>query len=317
MKQMGIALANYHDVFTMLPPGDIDANRSALVRGGNAGRLVKNHVVHLFLLPYVDQAGLYAEIDFDVATAPNRHSDNTGGLAGGAWATNINNTGQPGQDRPLSAVVPAFLCPSDTAEGILNVTNNAAHYNVSGGRTNYLPCGGSRGWSTNNSWHGTATNSRTLPDGRTGIRDRGVFGHNGAARFRDFEDGSSNTLAFGEVRQGIGNTSIPGIVNTHHSASWAGYSWISNFIVCHPHSNSTHINNIRYHINGQRNDPGYTSGGTTLLASHHGGAASSAHVGGAHFVLGDGAVKFLNDNIDVSLYATLHYIADGEVVGDF
>ena len=318
LKQIGIALANYHDVYNVLPPGDIDANRSALTRTpAGFTRPVKNHVVHLFLLPYVDQAPLFEEIDFDLATAHNIFAaDCTAGLAGG-WP-NANSVGTGSDPSPLSRVIPQFLCPSDTVEGNLNINETGNnHYSITdAGRTNYLPCGGSRGWSTNNSWQGCATLTRTLPDGRTGIRDRGVFGHQGAARMRDYIDGSSNTLAFGEARQDPGTATVPGLASTSYGASWSGYTWVSNFIVVHP-STVTLNDNLRYHINGASHTPGLTGSGATANISHHGGTASSAHIGGAHFLLGDGAVKFLSENLDHNMYAILHYIADGEVPGEF
>jgi prepilin-type N-terminal cleavage/methylation domain-containing protein len=328
LKQIGIGLANYHDAFNGLPPGTLSANRvndvtRANVRGTDA---VKNHTALMLLLPYVDQAGLYQEIDFNQHSGEALHGDSApNGLAGNPWASNPNNLGPDGvggQEGPVHKIIPVFLCPSDNSAGLLSSGNNA-HYKLDRhGRTNYLMGGGSRGWSVNH-WQSVSRSSRWMRPNGTGTnprllyRDRGVFGHNGAARIRDMTDGSSNTIAFGEARQGIGSDTIPGIVNTAHSSAWSAYSWVSNFVVCHPNENANHINNVRYHINGPRNVPGMTSGGNKLRVNHHGGTASSAHVGGAHFLLGDGAVKFLNENIGVAQYATLMYMADGELSGEF
>ncbi|MDZ4687942.1 MAG: DUF1559 domain-containing protein, partial [Planctomycetaceae bacterium] len=44
---------------------------------------------------------------------------------------------------------------------------------------------------------------------------------------------------------------------------------------------------------------------------------SSFHVGGGHFLLGDGAVKFVSENVDASIYRWLSTISDGNIVGDF
>jgi prepilin-type processing-associated H-X9-DG protein len=44
---------------------------------------------------------------------------------------------------------------------------------------------------------------------------------------------------------------------------------------------------------------------------------SSQHVGGAHFVMGDGHVQFVSDNIDKATYEALGTIKGGEVVGQF
>ena len=143
-----------------------------------------------------------------------------------------------------------------------------------------------------------------------------MFGFNGAARIRDITDGTSNALAFGEARQSPGTDTLPGI-ETAHSAAWGSYTWVSNFIVVHPNADSNHINNERYSINGARDVPGMINSAATSRVRHHGGAASSAHPGGAQFVLGDGAVRFISENVDENLYARLNYIADGGVIGEY
>ena len=43
----------------------------------------------------------------------------------------------------------------------------------------------------------------------------------------------------------------------------------------------------------------------------------SRHVGGAHFALGDGSVRFLSENIDYATYQKLGDRRDGQVVGEF
>ncbi|HIE99007.1 MAG TPA: DUF1559 domain-containing protein [Fuerstia sp.] len=322
LKQIGLAIHNYHDVHLQFPPGDINANRARGMVwdfGSDTGdHRVKNHTVHLMLLPYIDQAPLYNQFDFDLCTGPSLHSQSSEGLAGG-W---------PNKNTPLVAnVIPAFLCPSDTVGNSLLNNTNAAHYatrkagdgNDAGvGRTNYLPVGGSRGWSTNRSYMGCATTSRRVNGKR--YQDRGMFGHNGAARIRDILDGTSNTLAFGEATQGISvgceQGGQKGMVNTGHSAAWGMYTWISNFISVHPHSN--HHNSMRYHINGARNNPGSLPGSPAALCrTHHGGVASSRHTGGAQFLMGDGAVKFISENLDKLIYADLSYTQDGHVIGEF
>ena len=45
--------------------------------------------------------------------------------------------------------------------------------------------------------------------------------------------------------------------------------------------------------------------------------AFSYHVGGAQFVLGDGSVRFISENIDTSTYDWLHDKRDGMVLGEF
>ncbi len=45
--------------------------------------------------------------------------------------------------------------------------------------------------------------------------------------------------------------------------------------------------------------------------------AFSYHVGGAQFVLGDGSVRFISENIDIRTYDWLHDKRDGQVLGEF
>ena len=45
--------------------------------------------------------------------------------------------------------------------------------------------------------------------------------------------------------------------------------------------------------------------------------ARSRHTGGAHTLMGDGAVKFIGDNTDLVLYQNLGTIAGNETVGEF
>jgi hypothetical protein len=49
-----------------------------------------------------------------------------------------------------------------------------------------------------------------------------------------------------------------------------------------------------------------------------GGVASrSRHVGGVHFLMGDGAVKFISQNIDKANYRAIFTIQGNERLGDF
>ncbi len=329
LKQIGLACHNYEASFKVFPPGDINANRIGGITEGSAVHQVKNHVVTLTILPYVDQAPLFKSFNMNLATGNVLFTGapaNTAGLAGG-W---------PNANMLLRAkVLSCYLCPSDDAgSSFLNGNYDTQHYSTGAtsaadrpngdvGRTNYLPCGGSRGWSNNASY--PVRGSRTLPNGRLGVLDYGIFGHNGAATIAGIRDGTANVCMFGEARQGLGTQFAKGIVNPEHSAAWSCYTWVSNYISVHPSVTAAspinaampHINDKRYHINGPREFPGCEGSGALLYVNHHGGAASSAHVGGAHFVMGDGSVKFINDTITNSLYGMISYAADGNTVGNY
>ena len=71
LKQWGLALHNYHDVFNQFPasainPGCYLSNNPTYLNYGSGG--VRNTTGYLLLLPYLEQANLYSKIDFSIAT---------------------------------------------------------------------------------------------------------------------------------------------------------------------------------------------------------------------------------------------------------
>jgi len=79
LKQLGLALHNYHDTFTGFPMGK-----------NTAGSGLTNFPAQARILPYIDQTNLYNQINFNVN------------------ATNAANV------VPYNTSLPAFRCPSDT-----------------------------------------------------------------------------------------------------------------------------------------------------------------------------------------------------------
>ncbi len=53
------------------------------------------------------------------------------------------------------------------------------------------------------------------------------------------------------------------------------------------------------------------------IATHGTGAPYSFHTGGAHFVVGDGAVRFISDTISLSAFIGLATPSGGETVAEF
>lgn len=59
------------------------------------------------------------------------------------------------------------------------------------------------------------------------------------------------------------------------------------------------------------------SGDATPVTAEYVGGFSSHHTGGAHFMLGDGSIRFLNENIEHATYRRLANRSDGEPVSDY
>lgn len=285
LKQLGLALHNYHDTSGQFP---INWYNGADAGGNNLNVLIG-------MLPYVDQAGLYNGIDFS-------DKNLTLYMVGGK---------QVGQYK-----IPVYLCPSD-GEATSATSNNMA-------QCSYAPSIGSQFMQSGNGCN-LATFAGAFPSGlgldtdndgedpfnRGNVRSdygdartisgpfgRGYFSPYGA-NLRDLRDGASNVILMGEIRMAC---------NLYSNWGWA---WPESLW----YATTAPIN-----YNTCPGTPGY---GTHPCKANTGSNYSaifgfkSVHVGGCHFVLGDGAVRFVSETIDRLTYARIGDKADGGPVGDF
>ena len=140
--------------------------------------------------------------------------------------------------------------------------------------------------------------------------DAGDCQINGAARIQNVKDGMSNTIAVCESLVAVSSKNSQfGRRDDAYTPIWAAHRRHGTFAVNHP-DNSGSINNSRYHINGPFDE---IVGDKRVYVN----VASSAHTGGAQFLLGDGSVQFLSDSMDHSTYALMTRIHDGEVLGEY
>ncbi|MCA9201563.1 MAG: DUF1559 domain-containing protein [Planctomycetales bacterium] len=300
LKQIAIAMHNYHDTYKVLPSGTINAGFTQHSSMQTHQNNILNHTGHMLILPFIEQQPLHDQINFSIASqGMNRH----GGTVTGGWP-NANFNVLAGPNAPL---IEMYLCPSDRGDerGAL-LRTDTQNYIADGQRhTNYLLCAGGHGngWVDGcANWQTYSASASNLADGRTGVPYRGAFGHNGAAKFRDFIDGTSNVIILCE-------TVITNRSHTAYENLWAGYRRHNTFAVNHPNINANHINNARYHINGPVHVPGMTSSGGTADDRIHVNVTASMHPGGAQYAFGDGSVKFLSETTDKSTYAVLTRIA--------
>lgn len=315
MKQIGIAMANYVEAHSILPPGVINSGQGATA---SPHTVTLNHTAWLLLLPQLDQQGLYEQFDFNMATGGTNNTNN-GGCYPGTPRTVAG--GWPNANTPLvSTKLAVLLCPSDDGLDTLLNQTDANHYLANNHAvSNYALCAGGHGvgWSCTNYWSTFNGATANLPNGTTAVPYRGAFGFNGAARMSDFKDGTSVTILCGEVTSKVSNNvTMPGRDNTAYVNMWAAHRHHGTFIANHPDLNSNHINNRRYHINGPIQVVGMTGAGASNDIRSHLNVTSSAHIGGAHFVMADGSVKFLSEAMDHSVYAVLTRLDSGVPVNN-
>jgi len=170
LKQMGLALHNYHDNFKMFPPSAVNPGTVGSASFVPSGQ-IRNFTGYLYMLPYIDQAPLYNQINFNIASGK------------ADWAS----TGGGG-DQPVlfNVKLPVFLCPSDpeydtphtypTQNMYTTTSTQRVSYGFVSETTEY---DGNAGYKT---WSGNTNQTRS------------AFGFNASAAMRDLVDGSSNTF---------------------------------------------------------------------------------------------------------------------------
>jgi len=283
LKQFGLALHNYHDAHKRFPPGHI---WDGVHRKGGT-------VIHL--LPYVDQAPMYNQINF---TTPSQGTDYMG---------DNNNLFPFVQQAPA-----VWLCPTNDDGSQVPVWRGTAQWTKSS-VAHYGPSAGAQRIDSANScsqfiyasgYFGRADVSQAVTnDGRL---VSGVFSStNWGAEIRDLTDGTSNIIAMGEIRPHCSYFTGQG----PWSCCTSGVAFTTppiNFNTCPgeqgvPNSVSS----------------GNPSGCNSPFSLPTSEGFKSKHEGGAHFLLCDGAVRFLSENISYDLYQRLGDRRDGNVVGDF
>jgi prepilin-type N-terminal cleavage/methylation domain-containing protein len=141
-----------------------------------------------------------------------------------------------------------------------------------------------------------------------GYRGNGIFHMNSGVRMGDIVDGTTNTFIVAEVQDELRGTPnenrMPGS-DRKYNFSGGGDS--------NPPTDVT-----EYLVGMELNDP--------INANHRdangyfnntGEYAGSYHPGGAQFTLTDGSVRFVSQNINMTVYQAISTRAGGEVVGDF
>lgn len=299
LHNLGLALHNYHDVYKQFPIS-IFNNQGAL---GPTWSQSSRGSYLIRLLPYVDQAPFFDALNFE-NTGPTWNPTGTPGTPNINFESQVDGNGELYRFK----TIPVYICPSDPSP-MRDGHSNKSNYAMSMGNQNMpsrngmcteydnTAAVGGNMFGTGPSGHGNSYNPTQI----SGIASR----FNWAARIRDITDGTSNTIAMGEIRPQCGDHSRNGWF--HFNSMWVATTAPINYpIACVREEplNGVAWNAMPESCNHWRN--WQTSQGF-----------KSRHIGGAQFVLCDGSAKFISENIDYVTYQRLGDRRDGQPVGEF
>ena len=295
LMQIGIALHNYQSEHKALPPVFPASPKPPY-----------NTIVPAYfdtwsvlaqLCPYLEQTAVYNKLNLNepLYTLPSLNI-----LLDNQFA--------------VQQVVPVFLCPSDRMQPV------GGGYGVATlGPVNYAAC------------IGTGTTSGGPPYGSPWDAD-GLFRAQVHTKLKEVTDGLSNTVAFSESVLGEGPTMASGPIPGSHKTIYAnvsppltpaecdaanlwnvqlprGYLWASGEIRCASYNHYYPPNPPNYDCVANLSTPGvqqYTAVGFR--------AARSNHTGGVNVLIADGAVRFIDDAVDLAVWRAISTRSGDEAV---
>jgi prepilin-type N-terminal cleavage/methylation domain-containing protein len=167
LKQIGLAIHNYHDTYNVLPPGNVHKF------GNQDVKALAAYGWHVFLLPQLEQSSLFNALDVNTRDLDTVLRD-------------------PQTQNLLKTNIPFYRCPSDTAPELNSRREYDNPYSAAFGNqpvhlgtANYVAVCGTR-WSNPADW----IINRLDPFG--------TFWGDSSTKLRDITDGTSNTFFVGE-----------------------------------------------------------------------------------------------------------------------
>jgi prepilin-type N-terminal cleavage/methylation domain-containing protein/prepilin-type processing-associated H-X9-DG protein len=289
MKQIGLAMHQYHSTYDVFPPaGSVDR----LGNSQGSGLVPQTASIHLRLTNYLEQRAVYDAYNFMLGDV-------------------VNSSSIPANTTVMSTAIPGYLCPSDPNPGStqdlaggFNAPVTAVNYAVNGG-VNRWNCGGSvdgvAWWLGGNRYYGSRVSIASV------------------------RDGTSSTAAFSEWIKGKSGQNVAGLNLVYSIGQYAHGGPLNDYSICK--SATTPLWDFKgeywtlqdtgrggpyYHVMPPDHPACAVAAGFGNVDSFIG--PSSYHAGGANVLLLDGSVQFIKGTINLSLWNALGTRSGGEVV---
>ena len=290
LKQIGLALHNYHDTYNIFCPGVVHQTGQNITSG-----IYNNYGWSMFIAPFLEQGNRYEALNIGPVNMVQAIND-------------------PASRAILQTPVSLYRCPSDPGPDL----NNEIPFSGTGG-PHYMPV---NNYVANN---GSYSFRNALGEVRSGPTNynNGLFGgigptalNGGGIRgIRHVTDGTTNSIAIGERCWELAT------VDYRAGTAWGqrGSSEASSA----ENSGMISLFGVGWRPMNAPREPGDDPNGTRRPTHRRG--FSSTHPGGVQFLFADGSVQFISEHIDHnygnrlidSTFAKLLAVDDGLVVGQY
>jgi prepilin-type N-terminal cleavage/methylation domain-containing protein/prepilin-type processing-associated H-X9-DG protein len=308
LKQLGLALHNYHDAYGRFPPMGISLgfNSNNDLQYPNSAAppdpVAYNHNGLMLLLPFLEQTNLYQRWNPKAASANGMRSAELQYKPPVVLAS--PDAVASGNAALSTTSLSILLCPSDggpkfqaagdvgTPDAPVGVNSNLTG-TIQGAKSSYdFICAVAEETYTNRWKKLSQVNAARLY----------MFGQNSTTRITDITDGTSNTLAMGEGTLDTYNLNI---------TAWAYRTWAMIGLDPVGADNTTQPpQGLNIWCYGAATP--CLNARVLRRASYYN--AASLHPGGVNFVFADGSVHFIQQNVDVNTLTLLSTMADGQVI---
>lgn len=281
LRQVGLASLHYHDVKNSLPPGYTQERIGGTLQG---------HSVFYFLLPFLEEKGVFEQMDPRVPS------------------NNVSTT--PGQK--AAAALSILACPTDVfAAGNPHGAEGGPRY----GATSYRANGGSRPLAAV-----AATNDGTFMATGGQARRAPAAPAGQTVSIKHISDGASKTLLFAE------SSHVDDNFDSFTAAGWNAGDKLAAWSRWYPATDDNGMGHVmcggfapvNYTTLVRHGEPGGPTSqeGWAVHQDRRLGAIGSLHRRGANSVFADGSVRLLEETMEQSILELICKRADGQTIPD-